>query len=89
MELSEEVHADLSRRLHRVAGQVAAIERMLNEGRECREVITQISACSKALDRVGLRLLLSGMAQCIENPDRATEAGFSRDEVENLLLKLG
>ena len=48
MQLPDEVVDDVRKRLRRVAGQVQGVERMLEEGRECRDVVTQLSAASKA-----------------------------------------
>ena len=51
MELPDETIEDIRKRLHRVSGQLAGIERMLDEGRECKDVVTQISAATKALEQ--------------------------------------
>ena len=51
MELPAEVTDDLRKRLRRIAGQVQGIERMLDEGRECRDIVTQISAANRALEQ--------------------------------------
>ena len=61
---------------------------MLRDGRECRDIVTQISAAGKALDQVGFKLLAAGMAECLTNPDKAAQAGFDPEEVEKLFLKL-
>ena len=44
MDLPEEVVDDLRKRLRRIGGQIEGIERMLDDGRECRDLVTQISA---------------------------------------------
>ena len=49
MDLPEEVVDDLRKRLRRIGGQIQGIERMLEEGRECRDLVTQISAANRAL----------------------------------------
>ena len=74
MELPEDVTDDLRKRLRRVAGQVQGIERMLDEGRECRDIVTQISAANRALEQAGFRLVSAGLTYCISHP----EAGRSR-----------
>lgn len=81
-----DVVADARRRLRRVEGQVRGIVVMLEEGRECREVIQQISAASRALHRVGCKLLVSQLRHCLEDPS----AVGARDgaEVERLFLSL-
>jgi len=88
MELPDEVVKDLSVRLRRVEGQVHAVETMLSEGRECRDVVTQLSAATKALERVGFRLMASGLTYCIQHPEEAAESGYPIEEVQRLFTKL-
>ena len=52
MELTEETVTDLTKRLRRAEGQVRGVQQMLSEGRDCRDIITQLSAVTKALDQV-------------------------------------
>jgi DNA-binding FrmR family transcriptional regulator len=88
MELPEDVVEDVRRRLHRVAGQVNAVERMLDEGRECRDVVTQISAATKALEQAGFRLVAAGLTYCVQNPEDAEADGYPLDEVQRMFMKL-
>lgn len=88
MEFPNEVVSDLQRRLRRVEGQVRGIQTMLDERRECRDVVTQVAAATKALEQVGFKLLASGLTQCLEDPDRAEADGYPIAEVERLFLKL-
>lgn len=88
MELEADIIDNLMGRLARIEGQVRAISRMIEDGRECRDVITQISAASTALDQVGFRLLSSGMQRCLQDPKRGAKEGFTLEEVEKLFLKL-
>ncbi len=88
MEMPEDVIEDVRRRLHRVAGQVGAIERMLDEGRECRDVVTQISAATKALEQVGFRIVAAGLTYCVQHPDDAAAEGYPLDEVQRMFMKL-
>ncbi len=89
MEIDREVVADLQRRLRRIEGQVRGIQAMLDEQRECRDVVTQIAAASKALEQVGFKLLASGLTTCLADPEKAAAEGYPIDEVERLFLKLG
>ena len=52
VEIKEEVQADLSLRLRRIEGQIRGIQAMIEENRDCKDVVTQIAAASKALDHV-------------------------------------
>jgi DNA-binding FrmR family transcriptional regulator len=88
MEMPEEVVEDVRRRLHRAAGQVQAIERMLDEGRECRDVVTQISAATKALEQAGFKLVAAGLTYCVQNPEEAAADGYPLDEVQRMFMKL-
>jgi DNA-binding FrmR family transcriptional regulator len=88
MELPDEVVEDARRRLHRVAGQVEAVERMLVDKRECREVVTQISAATKALEQVGFKILAAGLTYCVEHPEQAAAEGYPLEEVQRMFMKL-
>ena len=82
MQLPDEVVDDLRLRLKRAGGQVQAVETMLADGRECRDIVTQLSAAIKALEQVGFRLIASGLTYCLENPEEAAESGYPLDEVQ-------
>ncbi len=56
--------AQLVRRLKRVEGQVAGLARMIEAGRDCADVVTQLSAASRALDRVGFLLVAAELRRC-------------------------
>jgi len=88
VQLPDEVVEDLRKRLRRAGGQVQAVETMLAEGRECRDIVTQLSAANKALEQVGFRLIASGLTYCLEHPDEAAESGYPLDEVQRLFTKL-
>lgn len=88
MNLDPDVLDSLMKRLARVEGQVRAVRGMLEDGRDCRDVITQISAASTALDQVGFRLLSTGLQHCLTDPKQAKRDGFDLDEVEKLFLRL-
>ena len=88
MKIDQEVLDNLLKRLARVEGQVRAVRNMIEEGRECRDIITQVSAASTALDQVGFRLLSAGLQQCMQDPKQAKKDGFDLEEVEKLFLKL-
>lgn len=55
----------LRRRLRRVAGQVAGIERMLAEGRPCEQLLTQLAAVQGALRAVGQQMLACHLADTL------------------------
>lgn len=88
MELPAEIVEDVRKRLRRAAGQVQAVERMLAEGRECRDVVTQLSAATKALEQAGFKLVAAGLTYCLENPDEAEADGYPIETVERMFMKL-
>ena len=88
MQLPEGVTAEVRRRLRRVAGQVGGIERMLDEGRDCKEVVAQISAATKALEQAGFRLVAEGLTYCVESPEEARADGYDVESVQRMLMRL-
>ncbi|RJT76905.1 metal-sensitive transcriptional regulator [Arthrobacter cheniae] len=71
-------------RLKRAQGQLGAVVRMLEEGQDCKDVVTQLSAVSKALDRAGFAIIASGLQQCLTNPDET----LNKKDLEKLFLSL-
>ena len=88
MELSEATLADLDRRLRKVEGQVRGVQQMLASGRDCREVVTQISAASKALDQAGFMLVSAGLTWCLTNPEKSEAEGYGLKDVQRMFMKL-
>jgi len=88
MEIPEETIADLMRRLRRVEGQVRGIQQMLAEGRDCRDVVTQMSAANKALEQAGFTLVAAGLSWCLEDPERSAAAGYDIADVQKMFTKL-
>ena len=84
--LNDEEKAKLANRLHRIAGQLAAIERMVEEGHDCLDILMQISAVSGAVGRVGQIVLESHLRTCVAdamNQDNQRE----RDQKLNELIE--
>ena len=57
--------AKVLNRMKRVEGQIRAIIRMMEEGKECRDVVTQLSAARSALDRASTIIVAKNLEQCI------------------------
>lgn len=55
-------------RLARVQGQIGGIVRMIDEGRDCTDILQQLSAASTALTRAGFSIVSTGMAHCAQDP---------------------
>jgi len=89
MRFPEDVNDDVVKRLRRLEGQIRGVQRMVEEGQDCRDVVTQLSACKAALDRVGYRLVAAGLRHCaIPSEEADVEAGLDAEELERLFLKL-
>lgn len=58
---------DYLRRLRRIEGQVRGLQRMVEEDQYCIDILTQISAATKALESTALRLLDEHLAHCVTN----------------------
>lgn len=71
-------------RLKRAQGQLGAVVRMIEEGRDCKDVVTQLAAVSKALDRAGFTIIATGMEQCLTDP----EGSMDKKELERMFLSL-
>ncbi len=85
MQLQGDERAEVINRLRRVEGQIAGIVRMLEDDRECAEVVTQLSAASRALHRAGFKVISSGLQQCFEAED-SEESAAARLQLEKLFL---
>lgn len=88
MELPEDTVNDLMRRLRRAEGQVRGVQQMLSEGRDCREIVTQLSAVTKALEQTGFLLVAAGLTWCVSDPERAAAEGYALADVQKMFLKL-
>jgi DNA-binding FrmR family transcriptional regulator len=71
-------------RLARVQGQIGGIVRMIDEGRDCTEILHQLSAASTALSRAGFTIIATGMAHCATEP----QDGESRVALEKAFMSL-
>lgn len=78
---------DVVSRLRRVEGQIAGIVRMIEEGRECKDVVTQLAAAARALDKAGFKIIATGLRHCVtESADG--ERAVDVAEMERLFLTL-
>lgn len=69
---------DLVVRLRRAEGQLRGVQRMLGEGAECRQVLTQLAAVKAAVDQVGLQLLSERLRSCIAGDEADCAAEFEQ-----------
>ncbi len=69
MELETDDIAPILNRLRRAEGQLGGVIRMLEDGRDCQDVVTLLAAVSKALDKAGFAIVASGLRQCVAAQD--------------------
>ncbi len=75
-------------RLRRAQGQLAGVISMIEQGRECRDVVTQLAAVSKALDRAGFKIVASGLKECVLGDPVNGRTPMTEAELEKLFLSL-
>ncbi|MEV6792208.1 metal-sensitive transcriptional regulator [Streptomyces sp. NPDC051320] len=76
-------------RLKRAQGQIAGIIKMIEEGRDCEDVITQLAAVSRALDRAGFAIIATGLQHCMADGEQAVgDRDQMRARLEKLFLSL-
>ena len=73
-------------RLRRAQGQIGGILRMIDEGRDCKDVITQLAAVNRALDRAGFAIVATGLKQCLAEPGGADS--LDTQAMEKMFLSL-
>ena len=86
MDMSDETMIGVIKRLRRAQGQIGGVIRMIEEGRDCSDVVTQLAAASRALDRAGFKIISTGLQQCALDGDAAGKA--ERAQLERLFLAL-
>ncbi|MGW1229609.1 metal-sensitive transcriptional regulator [Streptomyces sp. NPDC001478] len=75
-------------RLRRAQGQISGVIRMIEEGRDCEEVVTQLAAASRALDRAGFAIIATGLQHCLTGTEDGPRTPEERDEMRARLEKL-
>ncbi|HET8601961.1 MAG TPA: metal-sensitive transcriptional regulator [Segeticoccus sp.] len=86
MTLNRDEMAPVINRLRRAQGQIGGVIRLIEEGRDCKDVVTQLAAASRALDRAGFAIVSSGLKDCLSNPEGVSQE--DRDAMEKLFLTL-
>jgi len=81
---ADEARADgqkkILNRLRRAQGQLTAVIAMVEQGRNCRDVVTQLSAVSSALDRAGFAIIATAMRECVTDERQGGSASLHADD---------
>ncbi|VBB07805.1 metal-sensitive transcriptional repressor [Lucifera butyrica] len=83
--LNDKEKSELRVRLKKVAGQINGIDKMMDEGRYCVDILQQILAARAALNRVALIILESHAKSCVVSAIREDRAEQSIDELMDVL----
>jgi DNA-binding FrmR family transcriptional regulator len=86
METDSETMASVVKRLKRAQGQIGGVIKMIEEGRDCADVVTQLAAASRALNRAGFKIIATGLEQCAFDSNGTADA--DRAQLERLFLSL-
>lgn len=87
--LDPEKMAAVVRRLKRARGQLGGVIAMIEDGRQCGDIVTQLSAVSKAVDRAGFAVIAAGLQQCIrDQADGSPSGDLDVAAMERLFLSL-
>lgn len=85
---NDDAIAQVLNRLRRAQGQLTGVIAMIEDGRDCKDVVTQLAAVSKALDRAGFKIVATGLRECLTETPEGERAPMSVDELEKLFLAL-
>jgi DNA-binding FrmR family transcriptional regulator len=88
MQVDENAVGDVVKRLRRAEGQIRGVIAMLEAGRDCADVVTQLAAVSRALDRAGFKIIASGLQQCITAQADGQDQTVDLERMEKLFLSL-
>ncbi|WP_371379804.1 metal-sensitive transcriptional regulator [Sporomusa aerivorans] len=85
--LNEQEKIDIKKRLRRTSGQINGIEKMIDEGRYCVDVLQQIMAARAALNQVALIMIESHTKSCVVNAIKENRTEQAVDELMGVLSK--
>lgn len=85
MKIDESAEGQVLDRLRRAQGQLAGVISMVESGRDCADVVTQLAAVSRALDRAGFKIVATGMRQCLS---ATGEPPMTEEQMEKMFLTL-
>jgi DNA-binding FrmR family transcriptional regulator len=88
MQVDDDAMGDIIKRLRRAEGQIRGVIAMLEDGRDCADVVTQLAAVSRALDRAGFKVIASGLQQCMTAQANGDDRSVDLERMEKLFLSL-
>lgn len=77
---------DIINRLKRIEGQIRGLQRLIEEHKDCTQVVHQIAAARKALDKVGFIIVTHRMQECAEK--KSSQGGYDSEKAMEEAMKL-
>jgi DNA-binding FrmR family transcriptional regulator len=87
--MAADTQRDVLLRLKRIEGQVRGLQRMIEEQKDCSEIVNQLAAARQALDKVGFIVLTHRLEECMQKKiDKGADAEAAMNEAMKLFLTL-
>ena len=86
VELNRDEMGAVVNRLRRAQGQIGGVLRMIEEGRDCKDIVTQLAAVNRAIDRAGFAIIATGLKQCLS--ESGEQESVDIKTMEKLFLSL-
>lgn len=88
-QLGERKRDELQSRLKRIEGQTRGIQRMIEDGRDCLEIIDQMSAAKAAMNALSADMIEAFAIYCLKNPDQFPSADGAVEEAIKAIVRSG
>lgn len=88
VELTPEELTKLAHRLRRAQGQIGGVLRMIEEGRDCQDIVMQLGAVRRAVDRAGFSIIATGLKQCVTEAHERGDTEVDTALMEKLFISL-
>lgn len=87
--MSEEQRAGLIDRLRKIEGQAKGVQKMIDDGRECMDVVTQLAAIKAAVNTLSGELLEAYALRCLKHPGEFDTPERAVEEAVRALVRAG
>ncbi len=83
--MTEETRVQVEKRIRRIAGQVAGIERMIEQDRYCVDILLQVAAVRAALDNMGKLMLRAHVETCVSDAVASGRPKERKEKIQELM----
>ena len=84
-----EVKNQINRRLSRIEGQLRGVQKMIDEDRDCRDIVQQLVAIRSAVQAASLSFMVDIASDCLMNPDTVDDPTAQRALMSDLIKLMG